>query len=49
MVNDFGLEEDCISINLNAGAPKKSVLSDINCEESYRFICEVFLLVDATK
>jgi len=44
-INDFGLEEDCVSIHLNTGAPQNNALSDVNCEDSFSFICEVYFCI----
>lgn len=42
VVNVLGFQEDCVSLQLAPGLAKKNYFSDINCADSYRFICEVF-------
>jgi hypothetical protein len=41
LVNVFGKEEDCVTIQLASGVTEKNYFSDVNCADSYRFICEV--------
>jgi hypothetical protein len=36
-----GTEENCVSIKLSKGAPKKNELRDIACSENMKYICEV--------
>jgi hypothetical protein len=40
-VNIFGFAEECVSIQLATGLAKKNLIYDVNCADSYRFICEV--------
>lgn len=41
VVNAFGFEEDCVSILLSTGVTKNNYISDVNCADSYKFVCEV--------
>jgi hypothetical protein len=45
VVNDLGIEEDCVTVTLATGVTKKNYFSDVNCADSYRFICEVRFLI----
>jgi len=40
-VNELGIAEDCVTVNLATGVTKKNYFSDVDCAESYKFICEV--------
>lgn len=44
-VNVLGTEEDCVTVNLATGVTKKNYFSDVDCAASYRFICEVRVLI----
>jgi hypothetical protein len=44
-VNVLGREEDCLTVNLAKGVTKKNYFSDVDCAESYKFICEVRVLI----
>ncbi|XP_059484434.1 macrophage mannose receptor 1-like [Neocloeon triangulifer] len=41
MTDFFGVEEDCVSVNLSLGQPKKNALRDVDCSAKKKYICEV--------
>lgn len=42
VVNVLGFEEDCVSVQLATGVIQNNYFSDVNCDDSFRFICEVY-------